>query len=128
MGPVSIWWIRRDLRLADNLALAAAQVAGRQVIPAFVLDPRLLQGKKFDPRGEYMRRGILELAHVPLRHLHEPWEMPASVQAQVGVRIGLDYAPPIVEHGPARRDVLAAYAEARRSPPARPARAADGRR
>jgi deoxyribodipyrimidine photo-lyase len=128
MGPVSIWWIRRDLRLADNLALAAAQAAGRQVVPAFVLDPRLLQGKKFDPRGEDMRRGILELAHVPLRHLHEPWEMPESGQAEVGMRTGLDNPSPIVEHGTARRDGLAAYAEARRSPPARPARAADGRR
>lgn len=62
MGPVSIWGIRRDLRLADSLALAAAQAAGRQVIPVFVLDPRLLQGKKFDPRGEYVRRWIPELA------------------------------------------------------------------
>ena len=128
MGPVSIWWIRRDLRLADNLALAAAQVAGRQVIPAFVLDPRLLQGKKFDPREEYVRRWVPELGHCPLRYSHAPWEMPESGEAEVGMRTGLDNPSPIVEHGPARRDVLAAYAEARRSPPARPARAADGRR
>ncbi len=36
-----IWWIRRDLRLRDNQALAAAITAG-PVIPVFVLDPRLL--------------------------------------------------------------------------------------
>jgi deoxyribodipyrimidine photo-lyase len=37
----SIWWLRRDLRLADNPSLAEAMKAG-SVVPAFVLDPRLL--------------------------------------------------------------------------------------
>ncbi|MBI5354707.1 MAG: deoxyribodipyrimidine photo-lyase [Chloroflexi bacterium] len=35
---ISIWWIRRDLRLADNPALHAALQAG-WVIPVFILDP-----------------------------------------------------------------------------------------
>ncbi len=34
----SIWWIRRDLRLTDNLTLHAALEAG-SVIPVFILDP-----------------------------------------------------------------------------------------
>jgi deoxyribodipyrimidine photo-lyase len=34
-----IWWIRRDLRLADNAALMSACVSGHPVIPVFVLDP-----------------------------------------------------------------------------------------
>ncbi|MFZ5880941.1 MAG: cryptochrome/photolyase family protein [Chloroflexota bacterium] len=34
----SIWWIRRDLRLADNLALEAALKEGA-VLPVFVIDP-----------------------------------------------------------------------------------------
>lgn len=38
----AIWWIRRDLRLSDNQALAAASTAADQVIPVFVLDPALL--------------------------------------------------------------------------------------
>ncbi len=33
-----IWWLRRDLRLADNPALALAIATGRPVIPVFVLD------------------------------------------------------------------------------------------
>jgi len=37
----SIWWIRRDLRLTDNLALQAALEAG-SVIPVFILDQHLL--------------------------------------------------------------------------------------
>lgn len=35
----AIWWIRRDLRLTDNLALAAALDHASQVIPAFIVDP-----------------------------------------------------------------------------------------
>lgn len=38
----AIWWIRRDLRLTDNQALKAALEQADQVIPVFVLDPRLL--------------------------------------------------------------------------------------
>ncbi|AUQ66740.1 cryptochrome/photolyase family protein [Phaeobacter inhibens] len=33
-----IWWVRRDLRLADNPALAAAVAAGVPVIPVFIFD------------------------------------------------------------------------------------------
>jgi deoxyribodipyrimidine photo-lyase len=36
----AIWWIRRDLRLADNQALAAARQYDR-VIPVYILDPGL---------------------------------------------------------------------------------------
>lgn len=38
----TIWWIRRDLRLSDNLALAATLAAGDQVVPVFVINPRLV--------------------------------------------------------------------------------------
>jgi len=34
----TIWWVRRDLRLADNPALTAAVAAGGPVIPLFVRD------------------------------------------------------------------------------------------
>ncbi|MDE4302795.1 deoxyribodipyrimidine photo-lyase [Phaeobacter gallaeciensis] len=36
-APV-IWWIRRDLRLADNPALTAAARSGAPVIPLYILD------------------------------------------------------------------------------------------
>jgi deoxyribodipyrimidine photo-lyase len=38
----AIWWIRRDLRLTDNQALTAALTRAAQIVPCFVLDPRLL--------------------------------------------------------------------------------------
>lgn len=39
----AIWWIRRDLRLADNQALHGALGAGDMVLPVFILDRRLLE-------------------------------------------------------------------------------------
>ena len=39
MSDTVLWWLRRDLRLADNDALAAALAGGRRVVPVFVLDP-----------------------------------------------------------------------------------------
>jgi deoxyribodipyrimidine photo-lyase len=41
---VALWWLRRDLRLTDQPALAAASGADR-VIPVFCLDRRLLSGR-----------------------------------------------------------------------------------
>lgn len=38
----AIWWVRRDLRLTDNQALAAALGHADEVIPVFILDPTLL--------------------------------------------------------------------------------------
>src|SRR3712207_7837132 len=39
----TLWWTRRDLRLADNPALQAAVEQGSEVLPLFVLDPVLLR-------------------------------------------------------------------------------------
>lgn len=41
----SLWWVRRDLRLIDNHALRATLSYGKPVIPVFILDPKLTEGK-----------------------------------------------------------------------------------
>lgn len=46
----AIWWIRRDLRLHDNQALETARTRANQLLPLFVLDPRLLDGPARSPR------------------------------------------------------------------------------
>lgn len=38
-------WFRRDLRVHDHPALRAALAAHREVVPAFCLDPRILDGR-----------------------------------------------------------------------------------
>ena len=73
----------------------------------------MLQGKKHDPQGAYVRRWVPELARVPDRFIHEPWKMKPDVQRKSGCVIGQDYPPPIVDHAWARQRALAAYAQAR---------------
>jgi deoxyribodipyrimidine photo-lyase len=58
----AIWWIRRDLRLADNEALAAAMERAGEVIPIFVLDDRLLSsGYAGEKRVAFMLAGLRAL-------------------------------------------------------------------
>lgn len=45
----TIWWVRRDLRLADNPALMAAIAAGGPVIPVFIRDA-LVEGLGAAPK------------------------------------------------------------------------------
>ncbi|HEX5131668.1 MAG TPA: deoxyribodipyrimidine photo-lyase [Candidatus Krumholzibacteria bacterium] len=67
----------------------------------------MLQGKKFDPDGAYVRRWVPELARVPARWIHSPWEAPGAVLHEAGVRLGVDYPRPIVDHAAARAHFLA---------------------
>jgi deoxyribodipyrimidine photo-lyase len=69
----------------------------------------VLQGRRFDPGGEYVRRWVPELRQVPADRTHAPWEMTADEQAEAGCRIGADYPAPIVGHGAARARALGAY-------------------
>ena len=61
-----------------------------------------------------IRRGLCaplgpELVSVPDALIHTPWIMPPEMQTRLGVRIGLDYPAPIVDHHAARERTLAAY-------------------
>ena len=38
MPKTALYWVRRDLRLTDNPALAAAMASGLAVVPVFILD------------------------------------------------------------------------------------------
>ncbi len=46
------------------------------------------QGKDQDPNGIFIRRYIPELQHVPVEYIHEPYNMPASMQKKFQVTIG----------------------------------------
>ena len=86
---------------------------GTDAAPYFRIFNPVLQGKKHDPNGNFVRRWLPELARVPNRYLHAPWEMPKDVQHEAGCVIGQDYPAPIIDHAWARERTLAAYARAR---------------
>ena len=82
---------------------------GTDAAPYFRVFNPILQGLKFDPQGDYVRRWVPELALVPTKYIHTPWEMPDDLQKQVHSRIDSDYPAPIVDHSLARERVLIAY-------------------
>jgi deoxyribodipyrimidine photo-lyase len=66
---VSIWWIRRDLRIFDNQQLHAALANSDSIIPLFILDPVLLNGAKVGAkRKDFLFRGLKQL-NADLREL-----------------------------------------------------------
>ena len=69
-----------------------------------------LQSEKFDKAGDYIRAWVPELAKLPPKHIHAPWEAPPQVLEAAGVMLGETYPRPIVDHGEARDRALAAYA------------------
>ncbi len=82
---------------------------GTDAAPYFRVFNPILQGFKFDPLGDYVRRWVPELSLVPTKHIHTPWEMPLEVQKQAQCLIDSDYPAPIVDHSLARQRVLLAY-------------------
>ena len=58
----------------------------------------VLQQRKFDPDGVYVKRWIPELKDVPLKRLFEPWTMSEAEQEASGCVIDRDYPGPIVDH------------------------------
>ncbi len=100
--PTSLLWFRRDLRLGDHPALLAAlESAGRggEVLPLFVVDPRLW-GPSGLPRREYLRRCLAELRDATGGALvvrsGDPADVVPSVArevAAVGVHVSADTGP-----------------------------------
>ena len=70
----------------------------------------ILQQRRFDPDGVYVRRWVPELRGVPDDRLAEPWTMTDVEQHAAGCVIGRDYPAPIVDHLHERRRALALYA------------------
>jgi deoxyribodipyrimidine photo-lyase len=94
---------------ANNGGWQWSASTGTDAAPYFRVFNPTLQGKTFDPDGDFVRAHIPALAKVPAKYVHEPWTIPPLLQAEWQCEIGRDYPAPIVDHAFARQRALDAY-------------------
>ena len=110
-------WYWDTLLEADPAANAASWQwvagSGADASPYFRIFNPFSQGEKFDKTGDYVRKYVPELKNLPNKYLNQPWTAPAHVLAQAGVKLGVTYPKPVVDHKEARVLALAAYKDSR---------------
>ncbi|HVU00590.1 MAG TPA: deoxyribodipyrimidine photo-lyase [Polyangiaceae bacterium] len=91
----------------NNAGFQWSAGTGADAEPYFRVFNPTLQGEKFDPEGSYVKRWVPELADLPKRFIHRPWEAPEPVLRDARVTLGKTYPRPIVDHAEARTRFLA---------------------
>jgi deoxyribodipyrimidine photo-lyase len=82
---------------------------GADAAPFFRVFNPILQGERFDPDGTYVRAWLPELAKLPAKAIHQPWQATPAELAAAGIKLGTSYPHPMVDHAKARNAALAAY-------------------
>lgn len=82
---------------------------GADAAPYFRIFNPILQGEKFDPGGDYVRRFVPELRNMPGRYIHRPWEAPEDILVDAGVTLGETYPFPVVDHKAGRARAMEAF-------------------
>jgi deoxyribodipyrimidine photo-lyase len=113
-GEAWFWDTLVDADMGNNAAnWQWVAGCGADAAPYFRIFNPVLQGRKFDPDGEYVRHFLPELAKLDPRHIHAPWEAGPEGLAQAGVVLGETYPKPIINLAEGRARALDAYARIR---------------
>lgn len=109
-GATWFWDTLVDGDLANNtLGWQWSAGCGADAQPFFRVFNPVSQSEQHDPDGEYIKRWVPELADVPAKYVHAPWDAPPKVLEKAGVTLGETYPEPIVDHAEAREKALEAY-------------------
>ena len=113
-GANWFWDTLVDADLANN-SCGWQWVAGcgADAAPYFRVFNPILQSRKFDASGEYIRTWVPELKDLDVRYIHTPWEADPQVLQNAGIELGRTYPYMIIEHTVARQRALDAYTRLR---------------
>ena len=113
-GAHWFWETLVDADLANNtLGWQWVAGCGADAAPYFRIFNPILQGGKFDPYGDYVRRWVPEIAALSNEWIHQPWMASEKVLAQANIVLGKTYPRPIVDHTIARKLALETYKKIR---------------
>ncbi len=90
---------------ANNGGWQWSASTGTDASPWFRIFNPTTQGKKFDPKGDFIRRWLPELQQVPDKYIHTPHEWEQGIY--------LTYPKPIVDHSSARKITLEVFETAK---------------
>ena len=109
-GEEWFWDCLVDADLASNSASWQwCAGSGADAAPYFRIFNPVLQSEKFDPDGEYLIRYCPELAPLPARFRHKPWEASDEVLRKAGIELGIDYPRPVLDLKTTRARALARF-------------------
>lgn len=95
-----------DADLANNSASWQwVAGSGADAAPYFRIFNPVLQSKKFDPHGNYIRRWVPELSSINNDDIHAPWETSHAVS----IYNKTHYPKPIINHSESRTKALTYY-------------------
>jgi deoxyribodipyrimidine photo-lyase len=106
-GEAWFWDTLVDADLPSN-SLNWQWVAGCGADPSpfFRIFNPVLQGKKFDPDGAYVRRWVPELARLDTAFIHDPWAAPPLALRAAGITLGRSYPAPLIDLAEGRARAL----------------------
>ena len=82
---------------------------GADAAPYFRVFNPILQGLKFDPDGEYVKKYLPEIKNISTKFIHNPWKINRKEQVECNCIIGKDYPRPIVNLSKSRDKALEAF-------------------
>jgi len=94
---------------ANNGGWQWAASTGCDAAQPFRIFNPILQSRKFDPEGQFIRKYVPELTPLSATDIHAPWELTPLMRQASGLVLGKDYPMPIVNHDVARKLALAKY-------------------
>lgn len=114
-GAVWFWNRLLDADMANNtLGWQWVAGSGADAAPFVRVFNPVLQGRRFDADGTYVRTWVPELAALPDALIHRPWEADARTLREARVDLGATYPRPVVDHAEARKRALAIFEILRR--------------